>query len=180
MTSTAVEPGGHRVMGREGDGPGVPASVPGPAKAGPAEDWGPGEGLVLAPTTAAAMEARGMAGPVMRLWGVGADGVEAAVLVLSEVVANAATATARLAVQPPVRFWIRPRLDMGDMGAVLVTVWDASPDVPVPPGGTVPAGRESGRGLLLVDALSAAWGWESWACPPDGVPGKSVWCVIPC
>ena len=113
-------------MGHAGDEkPGLPAGwVPVPGKAGPAEDWGPGMGLVLVPAPAAAGDARGMAGVAMRLWGVGAGGADTAVLLLSEIVANAATATARLPVQPPVRFWIRPRLDMG---AVLVTVWDAAP-----------------------------------------------------
>lgn len=166
-------------MGHAGDEkPGLPAGwVPVPGKAGPAEDWGPGMGLVLVPAPAAAGDARGMAGVAMRLWGVGAGGADTAVLLLSEIVANAATATARLPVQPPVRFWIRPRLDMG---AVLVTVWDASPDVPALDGSPVPDDHESGRGLLLVDALSAAWGWEPWECPPDGAPGKSVWCVILC
>jgi anti-sigma regulatory factor (Ser/Thr protein kinase) len=35
---------------------------------------------------------------------------------------------------------------------------------------------EHGRGLLLVDAVSTAWGVES----ADHVPGRTVWAELPC
>jgi hypothetical protein len=35
-------------------------------------------------------------------------------------------------------------------------------------------GLESGRGLLLVEALGAGWGTHA----PPGSDGKTVWCVI--
>jgi anti-sigma regulatory factor (Ser/Thr protein kinase) len=178
MPSTATRPGGHRVTGYGGyDGPPLPAWVPVPAKAGPASDWAPGTGLALGPTPVAASAARGMAIEAIRRWSLGADAVELVTLLLSEIVTNAATAAARLTVPPTVRVWIRPRLDMR---AVLVTVWDAGPEVPVLRDAVAADDVECGRGLLIVDKESAAWGWEPWPAPPLGVPGKSVWCVIHC
>ena len=58
---------------------------------------------------------------------------------------------------------------MTDDAQVLVQVWDANPRQPQPadPG----AEAEHGRGLLLVEALSAGWG--SFTVP--GWPGKVVW-----
>jgi anti-sigma regulatory factor (Ser/Thr protein kinase) len=56
------------------------------------------------------------------------------------------------------------------IGAVAVIVTDTSPRPPVkryPPGDT-----EHGRGLHIVDALSAAWGWR----PRN--PGKAVYAVL--
>lgn len=149
-----------------------------PAKVGPADHWAPGTGLVLGPTPVAARAARGMAGKAMQEWGIGGGAVDTVTLLLSEIVANAATAAAKLPVPATVRAWIRPRVDMS---AVLVTVWDAGPSVPVLRD-AVPAADvlESGRGLLIVDKESAAWGWERWPAPPRGTPGKSVWCVITC
>src|SRR5712691_1630137 len=54
----------------------------------------------------------------------------------------------------------------------LVQVWDGCPSKPQRqhPGPDV----ESGRGLLLIEALSADWGTYA----PAGCPGKIVWCVI--
>ena len=56
--------------------------------------------------------------------------------------------------------------------AVLVEVWDGNAGLPVP----AQAGLDdaNGRGLLLVDALTARWGW---ALPPSG-RGKIVWAVV--
>ena len=55
-------------------------------------------------------------------------------------------------------------------GAVAVIVTDPSPHPPVkrdPPGGT-----EHGRGLSIVDALSASWGWR-----PEDL-GKAVYVIL--
>jgi hypothetical protein len=51
----------------------------------------------------------------------------------------------------------------------VVLVWDASPLPPVP----MRAGAESenGRGLVLVEVVSARWGWYF----PSDVSGKVVW-----
>ncbi|MFF7634621.1 ATP-binding protein [Kitasatospora sp. NPDC008050] len=63
---------------------------------------------------------------------------------------------------------IRLRLEV-DADQLWVTVEDASDKVPQRRTDT---DGESGRGLLLVTALSDAWGWG----PREGV-GKQVWCV---
>jgi two-component sensor histidine kinase len=56
-------------------------------------------------------------------------------------------------------------------GNVMIEVWDgcASPPVPAP---TSPD-SENGRGLLLVDTLSTAWGYR-WTEPR----GKIVWATL--
>ena len=57
-----------------------------------------------------------------------------------------------------------------DPGAVAVVVTDPSP---LPPIKRAPAaGAEHGRGLLVVEALSARWGWR----PKD--PGKTVFAIL--
>jgi anti-sigma regulatory factor (Ser/Thr protein kinase) len=55
-------------------------------------------------------------------------------------------------------------------GAVAVIVTDPSPDPPVKRDPT--ADTEHGRGLHIVDALCANWGWR----PED--PGKAVYAVL--
>jgi anti-sigma regulatory factor (Ser/Thr protein kinase) len=57
-----------------------------------------------------------------------------------------------------------------DPGTVAVSVTDPSP---LPPAKRAPAaGAEHGRGLLVVEALSARWGWR----PKD--PGKTVFAIL--
>ena len=51
-----------------------------------------------------------------------------------------------------------------------VVVSDSSPQGPVRR--DTPAGSEQGRGLQIVEALSAHWGWR----PEDG--GKAVFAVL--
>lgn len=55
---------------------------------------------------------------------------------------------------------------------VRVEVEDASPEPPVL--GRSRFGDSRGRGLIIVDRLSEAWGVQ----PQDG--GKTVWALIPC
>lgn len=54
----------------------------------------------------------------------------------------------------------------------LIQVWDADHHLPEPQNADLIA--ESGRGLLLVESLSAQWG----AYVPDGSSGKAVWALI--
>ncbi|MFF8387238.1 SpoIIE family protein phosphatase [Streptomyces kanasensis] len=105
----------------------------------------------------AVMHARRFTARTLRGWGV-AEEADAALLVVSELVTNALIHT-----QGPVR------LDLtlaGDRMRIAVT--DASPRAPAKP---VVADWEStgGRGLLLVEAMSATWG----SVPVSG--GKQVW-----
>jgi hypothetical protein len=61
----------------------------------------------------------------------------------------------------PVRVWM-----LGDQGAVLLLVWDATMSAPVRRVATPDA--EHGRGLTQVDALSHRWGFYHPAGPPGG------------
>jgi anti-sigma regulatory factor (Ser/Thr protein kinase) len=58
----------------------------------------------------------------------------------------------------------------GTPAAVTVAVSDCSPQVPVRR--DTPAGSEQGRGLQIVEALSAHWGWRC------GGGGKVVFAVL--
>ncbi|MFF8726764.1 SpoIIE family protein phosphatase [Streptomyces sp. NPDC015171] len=94
----------------------------------------------------------------LRAWGVPRDTVDAALLVVSELVTNALVHTGG-----PVR------VDMSLVGHRLrLAVADSSPRSPVKP---TSIGWEAtgGRGILLVEAVSAAWG----TVPVSG--GKQVW-----
>lgn len=86
-------------------------------------------------------------------------------LLLSELVTNAlehARVPGRL---------IQVRLELHP-DSLRIEVHDAGADRPLsrPPA----ENDESGRGLLLVDALAAQWG----CCPRAGGFGKIVWCVL--
>jgi anti-sigma regulatory factor (Ser/Thr protein kinase) len=96
-------------------------------------------------------------------------------LAASEIVTNAVRAAGGLeahcsaasdAADALVRLW----LTAGEHGALLL-VWDASPSRPQPQSPDHDA--ESGRGLLLVEAVSTAWGSFEVA----GQPGKVVWAL---
>ena len=113
---------------------------------------------------------------LLREWGL-SELAETAELVVSEIVTNAMRASAAMArphrhAAPPggvpaVRFWLA-----SDQQQVLIQVWDDSPRKPERQDPGLEA--ESGRGLLLVEALTADWG--SWV--PDGWSGKIVWCLV--
>ena len=68
---------------------------------------------------------------------------------------------------PPVRMWLS-----ADHERVLVQVWDADHQLPVPQQPDPDA--EHGRGLLLVESLSEAWG----AYRPQRSIGKIVWAML--
>jgi anti-sigma regulatory factor (Ser/Thr protein kinase) len=92
---------------------------------------------------------------------------ESAELLVSELVTNAVAASRSTVPSAPVRLWL-----LAGTGQVLVVVWDACPRAPVP--GEVDEDAESGRGLLLVDAMSRGWDWYF---PQDGTGGKVVWAL---
>jgi hypothetical protein len=109
-------------------------------------------------------------------WQLGAL-VHTAGLVVSELVGNAVQASAGLTGSrfaghwtpgtPPVRMWLS-----ADDHRVVIQVWDGSDRPPVPQ--PVEPEADSGRGLLLVGALSAEWGCYT----PEKSSGKVVWAVI--
>ncbi|MFF6782938.1 SpoIIE family protein phosphatase [Streptomyces sp. NPDC012510] len=109
----------------------------------------------------AVRQARRYTRRVLRAWGVEAE-ADTVLLVVSELVTNALVHTDG-----------RVRLDLTLLGDRLrVAVADASPRTPMKP--TI-IGWEAtgGRGILLVEAMSTAWG----TVPVSG--GKQVWAEIP-
>jgi anti-sigma regulatory factor (Ser/Thr protein kinase) len=101
---------------------------------------------------------------------------ENAELIVAELVANAVAASQRLPQETGQPFVIGPppvqlRLT-GGVRIVKIEVWDASNRMPRLRHET-PDDLESGRGLILVDALSDRWG----ATPTRG-GGKTVWAVM--
>ena len=103
--------------------------------------------------------------------------VRSAGLVVSELVSNAVQASLELTGSrfgglwtpgtPPVRMWLS-----ADNQRVVIQVWDGSDRPPVPK--PVEPEADSGRGLLLVGALSAEWGCYT----PEKSSGKVVWAVV--
>jgi anti-sigma regulatory factor (Ser/Thr protein kinase) len=109
--------------------------------------------------------ARAFVAETLTAWNVRADEVEAAQLVVSELVTNAVLHAAETAT-------ISLDLHLTD-GAVRVLVSDGSlgePDRRLRPD---PRRGETGRGVWLVDAFAECWGTET-----HGRDGKTVWCEL--
>jgi anti-sigma regulatory factor (Ser/Thr protein kinase) len=89
-------------------------------------------------------------------------------LVVSELVTNAVAASRATGSSATVRLWL-----LSDGLRVLILVGDDSVQPPV----RVDSGddAESGRGLLLVEAVSTQWGWYF---PDNGVAGKVIWALL--
>ena len=126
--------------------------------------------LELGAYTEAAASARGHARNVLAEWGLG-HLADAVTHVLSELTANSVNATGKVAWEggrPPVRMWLLGGGGPSGSGEVLVCVWDAVREVPVPR----VAGEtdESGRGLGIVGALAGRWDCYL----PDGPQGGKV------
>jgi anti-sigma regulatory factor (Ser/Thr protein kinase) len=92
---------------------------------------------------------------------------ENAELLVSELMTNAVAAPQPEDQISPVRIWL-----LADRTRVLILVWDASPQQPVPVNADEDA--ESGRGLLLVEAISERWDWYF----PQRTGGKVVWALL--
>jgi anti-sigma regulatory factor (Ser/Thr protein kinase) len=89
-------------------------------------------------------------------------------LLVTELVTNAIRVSEANAEATPVRLWL-----LADRARVLILVWDASP---LPPLRTSSGENdESGRGLLLVETLSARW---NWFFTPQPMGGKAVWALL--
>ena len=116
--------------------------------------------LRLKPEGESVATARSFVDGCMARWGVTeqADDVQ---LIVDELVTNAIRYS-----RGPVTLTIGRRPDR-----IVVQVQDPSPATPQPDWGDVLA--DSGRGLLLVDELSADWG----TTPTDD--GKRVWAEVP-
>jgi two-component sensor histidine kinase len=112
---------------------------------------------------------------VLREWGQESM-VETAELIVSELVTNAVRATTGPEGRPryddasglPV---VHLRLS-SDRVHVIAEVWDTGTGTPTPEHSE--PDQESGRGLMLVQALCERWGWEI----VPGRAGKVVWAEL--
>jgi anti-sigma regulatory factor (Ser/Thr protein kinase) len=90
-------------------------------------------------------------------------------LLVSELVTNAVAASRSADPISPILLWL-----LADQTRVLILVWDASSQPPVPTENSeVNEDAESGRGLLLVQAMSREWDWYL----SSGKGGKVVWAL---
>jgi anti-sigma regulatory factor (Ser/Thr protein kinase) len=110
--------------------------------------------------------ARGHVRSVAMEWGL-RDLADAAELLTSELVTNAINASQHLgSSEPPiVRLWL-----VSDQISLVIHVWDACKEMPVCK--DADADDLSGRGLMIIDTLSAKWGSYQEA------QGKVVWAMV--
>jgi anti-sigma regulatory factor (Ser/Thr protein kinase) len=109
--------------------------------------------------------ARLHASTVIHEWGIGGLAGDAE-LIVSELVTNALKASQSLQKIEPFALCLR-----SDYKRLVIEVWDHCPGEPR----SAPAGSdaEGGRGLLVVEALSARWGYER-----TGYSAKVVWAEL--
>jgi anti-sigma regulatory factor (Ser/Thr protein kinase) len=137
-----------------------------------ASEWPLQSFLELGALDGAVPSARLHARHLLSEWGLGAlaDDAEA---VVSELVTNAVQAS-RAMTHAAIRLWLAT-----DRLQAVICVWDANPQPPARIDAADDA--ESGRGLLLVEALSKQWDWfpaEPGSPSADGHHGKIVWAVL--
>jgi anti-sigma regulatory factor (Ser/Thr protein kinase) len=144
----------------------VPVLSAHPPADGLSHDWPLRDAIELGALVGSVPCARYHARQVAAEWGLTRlrDDVE---LVTSELVTNAVSASRQLDWPLPVRLCI-----LSDRADVLIEVWDASPRPPVCIDAVGDA--EAGRGLLIVEAISARWDWHPVADPR----GKVVWALL--
>jgi hypothetical protein len=136
-------------------------------------DWPLHSYLELGALPTAVPCARLHAKNILYEWAMGslADTVE---LLVSEIATNAVRVSADLPVRawpryeglPVIRLWIA-----SDRDRVLIQVWDSDHRKPLQ--GNPGPDAETGRGLMLVEALSTNWGHYT----PEGQGGKIVWAL---
>jgi anti-sigma regulatory factor (Ser/Thr protein kinase) len=123
--------------------------------------------LALSAGTQAAAEARSQLHTLVALWGMRVD-VDVLVLLASELITNAVTHADNGGSPEVISVCVRCLRD-----ELRVEVHDGSPDMPVPVQLKVDDDAETGRGLMLVDALAAEWGFYR---TPGG---KAVYFTLP-
>jgi anti-sigma regulatory factor (Ser/Thr protein kinase) len=143
---------------------GPPHAVSMPASRPDTASWPLRSYLELAALTTAVPCARLHARCMAREWGLSADQGDAAELIASELVTNGLNASEGLE-SPVIRLWLG-----SDGQWILIRVWDGSDELPE----RTDVGPDSatGRGLMIVDALSADWGAYREA------DGKVVWALV--
>jgi anti-sigma regulatory factor (Ser/Thr protein kinase) len=175
---------GYGVRGARPPGDGDPApgfpprpGAPGEVAVTGAAGWPLRSQLEFGPLPGAIPCARLHARLVVREWGLAAlaDPVE---LIVSELVTNALRASPGGGGYPPAGAPQPIGLRLGsDRREVLVEVWDSSPGPPAM--GQASEESETGRGLLMVQAMSRRWGYyypAAGTLPPAAV--KAVWALI--
>jgi hypothetical protein len=146
-----------------------PAAEPRAGRCFRAEDlaaWPLRDATKLAAVARSVPHARRHARHVLREWQQArfSDAVE---LVAAELVTNAVAAAQLLSWPSPLWMWL-----LSDRADAVVAVWDASSS---PPRRIDPEDdAENGRGLLLVEAICARWGWQ----PIPETGGKVTWAVV--
>jgi anti-sigma regulatory factor (Ser/Thr protein kinase) len=131
-----------------------------------ADDWPLRTYLELGALPSAVPCARLHARQLLWEWGL-AELSDSAELLVSELVTNALKASQVMTRSHPIRLWM-----LSDKVRVVILVWDGNPHPPVRMDASEEA--ESGRGLVLVQALSDKWNW--YVSP--GAVGKVVWCQL--
>jgi len=135
----------------------------------PAREPGGHSELVLKPGPESVKAARDFTAEILHSWGL--DGlIQEAMIIASELVTNAIKHGTCLT--PPSTDLARVELAWQRYASrVICVVTDGSSRQPV----LAPAdmGAESGRGLQVVHALAAAWGWMAL-----GARGKAVWAAM--
>jgi anti-sigma regulatory factor (Ser/Thr protein kinase) len=121
--------------------------------------------LQLVPALRAPRAARAFVAETLSAWDIQADEVEAAKLVVSELVTNAV-------LHSPESATINLDLRLTD-GMVRVLVTDGGLGEPERQAQPDPWTGETGRGVWLVDAFTERWGTET-----HGRHGKTVWCEL--
>jgi anti-sigma regulatory factor (Ser/Thr protein kinase) len=121
--------------------------------------------LQLVPALRAPRVARAFVADTLTAWDVRPDGVEAAQLVVSELVTNAVLHAPE---SPTISVGLRLTEDL-----VRVLVTDGGLDEAQRRAQPDPWTAETGRGVWLVDAFADRWGTDS-----HGRDGKTVWCEL--
>jgi anti-sigma regulatory factor (Ser/Thr protein kinase) len=153
-----------RLATRPQSGPPVPVSPPQqPQGMSMADQWPLRDFIELGPWPTAVPCARLRTRQVLWEWGL-KEFAESVELLVSELVTNAIAACASSL--GPVGLWL-----LSDGKQVVILVSDSAPNPPVPM--NPDSATEGGRGLLLVEAVSARWGWY----PIPGGTGKVVWAI---
>ncbi len=141
----------------------------------PSATWTVQSALAIAALPTATPCARLHARTIACEWGLGdqADTIE---LIVSELVTNAVQASMDQDGRPCYTAdtglaCVHLRLS-ADGQTALVEVWDENFKLPEPTQASVD--DESGRGLMLVDALAAQWGWDL----AGSGRGKIVWALV--
>ncbi len=127
--------------------------------------------LELEPVLDGPRWARRFTETVLHAWRLSPAVIETAELLVSELVTNAITATAALPAYSHLRMPLISLTLRFSPDWLVIEAFDHNPDLPVMMGPDLDS--DSGRGLLLVQALSKEWGYQYLESG-----GKLVFCIL--